>query len=314
MKTVGAIKSIRKTIYEYIATNSLSKQEEEEVSKLTTAAESSLFIEDSQRCYSCLQSTLSAYVSFFSEPSSILSVAQPIVKREPQFLYKLMDLSFNLTGVENNRKVLASVMSFLVVLLQQNDSSMLENIMSDLDRDINQIIQKENRLTNVKEVKNIHYKMVMLISSNKGIQKIIAAKLKRNESQDLQLDVWNKTIEKMHNIATLILEKQTDNILLSEFVLGDILKFYKSYISMVDLKNEKQQALKPEVIPEKIEEEKPPAEKEEFILDEENLDSIRVEIPDYIKEELSQQTQKAANTPFERYGLKLVPSYGVYFY
>lgn len=284
----------------------MNQKEEEEVSKLATAAESNLFIEDSQRCYSCLQSTLSAYVSFFSEPSSILSVAQPIVKREPQFLYKLMDLSFNLTGVENNRKVLASVMSFLVVLLQQNDSSMLENIMSDLDRDIKQIIQKESRLTNVKEVKNIHYKMVMLISSNKGIQKIIAAKLKRNESQDLQLEVWNKTIEKMHNIANLILEKQTDNILLSEFVLGDILKFYKSYISMVDLKNEKQQSMvKPEVIPERIEEEKPPAEKE-FILDEENLDSIRVEIPDYIKEELSQQAQKAANTPFERYGLKLV--------
>jgi len=273
--------------------------------------EGSRFAEDSHKCYSCLQSTLNAYVSFLSMPASIMGIASHITKKDPQFLYKLLDLGLNTTGLANTKKILTSALSFLMVSIHNNNTSMLEDIMKDLEKDINNAI--ENNSKSMKEIRNIHNKMIMLISTNRSIQKFIPIKEKRNEPVTLQLDLWRKTTEKIEYLFRLVLTKSSENSPLSEFVLSDILRFFKNYITMVDIKNQNEPLIRIIEPSDKIEEEKLPdepeeEEDEESSLPEEELDSevIRMDMSEVIREDEESKSIKPSGTPFERFGLKLV--------
>jgi len=219
-----------------------------------------------------------------------------------------MDLGLHMSGAENTKKILTSALSFLMVSIHNNNTSMLDDIMKDLEKDINDAIESNSK--SMKDIRNIHYKMIMLISTNRSIQKIIPIKEKRNESITLQLDLWKKTTEKIEYLFRLLLNKAPESTPLSEFLLGDLLRFFKNYIAIVDIKNDNAPLIKISEPSDKIEEEKLPdqaiGEIEESIPEELDTEVIKMEISEGIREEDESKIIKPSGTPFERFGLKLI--------
>ena len=194
-----------------------------------------------------------------------MGLAQPITQKEPRYIYKLLSLGLNSTGLENTKKILTAVLSFLMVSIHHNNDSMLAEMMADIEKDIHDLV--ENSPKSIKDVKIIHYKMIMLLSTNRSIQKIIPMREKKNELITLPLQLWKRTTDKIEQIFRSVLKNSVDNLPLADFVLSDILRFFKSYIILVGLKANTEPSDLSKILqnPERIEEEKLPDKDEESI-------------------------------------------------
>jgi len=224
-----------------------------------------------------------------------------------------MDLGFNSTGLQNTKKILTAVLSLLIVSIQHNNVTLMEDMMQDVEEEIRRVI-KDNVKT-PKTLRMVHYKIVMLLSISRSIQKLIALRERKHEPLTQQTELWHKTISKIENIFKLVLSGSKNNILFAEFVLCDILKFYRNYVALVSLKDESNKPFKQLVDTEnegKIEEEKAPdQDDDEESLSEDDLDGeteIKMELPGVLREDEDESSVAGKNSGilFEKFGLRLV--------
>jgi len=296
MKTVGSVKALRKTLQEYVLTQSSSKE------KKGADTEYKPF-QESIECFSCLQNSMKAYISYLATPTSIMNLAYGILKKDPQFIYKLLDLGLSSAVFDNSKRILGGVISFLMIAVHNNNSAILEEMAAKTEKDIYDAVK--NNLRSLKEMRGIHYRVLLLIGLSRNIQKIVLTKEKKNESTELQIEAWRSITNRMEQIMVQALNCASENPILSEYILSPILKTFREHIKPLNIKQDTSKPILGKI--EKLEEEKKEEEEEEEVKSPDaGEDKEDTEIKIELAEEPKESKDSASTQTFNRFGYKLI--------
>ena len=120
-----------------------------------------------------------------------------------------------------------------MIAVRNGDSSHFDKVIDCTEKEIMGAIDKN--LKSARDMKKIHYRVLLMLILSSGIQKMTLITEKRGENTNLLMNLWKKTSQKVNQLFNASIKIAQSNPILSEYIIKDILKNYKHSIQQIGL-------------------------------------------------------------------------------